>query len=149
MRRLSLVVETAGFSLQCLLLVQSIGSIMQGLQQLQLLGSGTQAQRLWCKCLVALQHVGSSWTRDQTSAPCIVRLILNRWTTKEAPFSFKYRFIFVGSLKAFCCLIIVSFTLFKEALQWCLFFTYFGKGYFVGLSKLWLRQVCNEGKRCV
>ena len=116
MRRLSLVVETAGFSLQWLLLAQSIGSIMQGLQQLQLLGSGAQAQRLWCKCLVALQHVGSSWTRDQTSAPCIVRLILN-WTTKEAPFSFKYRFIFVGSLKAFCCLIIVSFTLFKEAPQ--------------------------------
>ena len=33
----------------------------------------------------AAQHVGSSWTRDQTSIPCIARQILNHWTTREAP----------------------------------------------------------------
>ena len=32
--------------------------------------------------LVALQHVGSSQTRDQTHVPCIGRLILNHWTTR-------------------------------------------------------------------
>ena len=30
---------------------------------------------------VALQHVGSSQTRDQTHVPCIGGLILNHWTT--------------------------------------------------------------------
>ena len=30
----------------------------------------------------APQHVGSSWTRDQTRVPCIGRQVLNYWTTK-------------------------------------------------------------------
>ena len=34
--------------------------------------------------LVALQHVGSSWTRARTCAPCISRRILNHCTTREA-----------------------------------------------------------------
>ena len=29
--------------------------------------------------------MGSSWTRGQTSVPCLGRQILNHWTTKEAP----------------------------------------------------------------
>ena len=33
--------------------------------------------------LVALQHVGSSQTRDQTGVPCIGRWILNHWTTRQ------------------------------------------------------------------
>ena len=33
--------------------------------------------------LVALLHVTSSQTRDQTSIPCLGRQILNHWTTKE------------------------------------------------------------------
>ena len=33
--------------------------------------------------LVFLRHVGSSWTRDRTHDPCIVRQILNPWTTRE------------------------------------------------------------------
>lgn len=33
----------------------------------------------------ALQHVGSSWTRDQISIPCIARQILNHWTTRVVP----------------------------------------------------------------
>ena len=46
------------------------------------LGSGVAAH-----CLVALRHVGSSWTRDQTSVSCIARRTLNLWTTKEASLS--------------------------------------------------------------
>ena len=38
-------------------------------------------QKLWCTGLVALWHVGSSWTRDGTHVPCIGRQILNPWTT--------------------------------------------------------------------
>ena len=34
--------------------------------------------------LVAQQHVGSSRTRDGTCVPCIGRLILNHWSTREA-----------------------------------------------------------------
>ena len=33
---------------------------------------------------VAQQHVGSSWTRDDTTVPCTARRILNYWTTREA-----------------------------------------------------------------
>ena len=35
--------------------------------------------------LVALQHVGSSRTRDWTCVPCIGRWILNHCTTREVP----------------------------------------------------------------
>ena len=34
--------------------------------------------------LVALQHVGSSRTRDQTHVPCVGGRILNHWTTRVA-----------------------------------------------------------------
>ena len=61
--------------------VVSTGSRAQRLQQLQPAGSGAQAQQLWCTGLVALQHVGSSQTRDRTR---IVRWMLNQWTTREA-----------------------------------------------------------------
>ena len=59
-----------GFSSQCLLLLWSTGF-----------------RGLWpssCSALgfVALQHVGSSQTRDQTHVPCIGRLIVNHWTTR-------------------------------------------------------------------
>ena len=53
-------------------------------QQLWLAGSRAQAQQLWCTGLTAPQHVGSSWTRDQTGDPNIARWILNPWTTREA-----------------------------------------------------------------
>ena len=35
--------------------------------------------------LVALWHVGSSWTRARTHVPCISRRILNHCTTREVP----------------------------------------------------------------
>ena len=47
-----------GFSLQWLLLLRGTGSVT-----------------LW--------QVDSSWTRDQTHAPCIGKWILNHWTTGE------------------------------------------------------------------
>ena len=40
-------------------------------------------QYLWCTGLVVPQHVGSSWTRDQTHVPCTGRQILNHCTTGE------------------------------------------------------------------
>ena len=49
-------------------------------QQLCFLGSRAQNQELWHTGLVAPQHVGSSWTKDQTCVPCIGRQILNHWT---------------------------------------------------------------------
>ena len=81
-----------GFSLQWLLLLQSTGSRHSGFricdtwaQQLWLMGSGAQAQQLWCPDLVVPWHVGSSWTRDGTHVPCIGRRILNHYATKEVP----------------------------------------------------------------
>ena len=45
-----------------------------------------QTQSLWHGGLVAPWHMDlSSLTRDQTRVPCIVKQILNHWTTKEVP----------------------------------------------------------------
>ena len=33
--------------------------------------------------LIALQHVEYSWTRDQTHTPCVGRLVLSHWTTRD------------------------------------------------------------------
>ena len=81
----------AGFSLRWLLLLWSTGSRCMGFsscdtwaQQLWLMGSRAQAQQLWHMGLVALRHVGSSWTRAQTHVPCLGRWILNHCTTGEA-----------------------------------------------------------------
>ena len=46
------------------------------------------AQWLWCTGLAAARHVGSSWTRDQTSVPCVARQTLNHWITREAQIHF-------------------------------------------------------------
>ena len=61
----------SGFSLWCLLLFQSLGSRAHGLSSCSTQGS------------VALRHVESSQTRDQTRVPCIDRWILNHWITRE------------------------------------------------------------------
>ena len=111
-RRLSLVVASGGysslrctgFSLQWLLLSQSMGSKRAGFnicstralehvgfsscgtwaQKLWLTGSRAQAQKLWCMGLDAPWHVGSSWTRNRTHIPCTGRWILNHCATREA-----------------------------------------------------------------
>ena len=98
---LSLVVASRGYSsLQCvgfslwwLLLLQSTGSRRVGFsscgtqpQLLWLVGSRAQAQQLWHMGLVALRHLGSSWTRARTGIPCIGRRILNHCATREAQY---------------------------------------------------------------
>ena len=65
--------QCTGFSLQWLLLLPSTGSKAHRLQY------------LWRTGLVALQHVGSSWTRDRTCDSCIDRWILYHWAIREAP----------------------------------------------------------------
>ena len=45
----------------------------------------TQVSVVWCKGLVVLHHVESSWTRNRTHVPCTGRQILNHWTTREIP----------------------------------------------------------------
>ena len=52
-------------------------------QQLWLTGSRAQAQQFWCTVSVALQHVGSSWIRDQTRVSCLGRQILCHCDTRE------------------------------------------------------------------
>ena len=99
---LSLVAASGGYSsLRCmgcslrwLLLLQSTGSRRVGFsscgtwaQQLWLPGSGAQTQQLWCTGLVALWHVGSSWTRTRTRVPCTGRWILNHCATREVPYN--------------------------------------------------------------
>ena len=60
--------QHSGFSLRWFLLLWSPGS-------------RSQVQELWH--LVAPRHVGSSWTTDQKHVSCLVRQILNHWTTSE------------------------------------------------------------------
>ena len=40
-------------------------------------------QQLWCSGSDAPRHVESSWTRDRTCVPYIIRHILNHCTTRE------------------------------------------------------------------
>ena len=72
--------QCAGFPLQWLLLLWSMGSRRAGFSS-----CGMQAQQLWRTGLVAPRHVGSSRARDQTHVPCIGRQILNHCTTREVP----------------------------------------------------------------
>ena len=62
--------RSTGFSLQWLLLMQSMGS-------------GVRSQQLWPSGLVTPCHVGSSWTRDGTCIFCTGRRILTHWTIRE------------------------------------------------------------------
>ena len=50
---------------------------------LQRMGSRAQAQSLWLMGSVALQHMGSSWSRDWSCVPSISGQILNQWITRE------------------------------------------------------------------
>ena len=70
-----------GVSLRWLLLLLNTGCRAPGLQQLWLTGSRAQAQQLWLRGLVALQHVGSSQIRNQTPVTCTGR----RFFTTEPP----------------------------------------------------------------
>ena len=69
-----LCLRCTGFSLQWLLFgAQALGAwtsivvVMSELSSCRSQALGMQAQKSWCMGLVVLQHVGSSWTRNQTS----------------------------------------------------------------------------------
>ena len=87
-RGLSLVVASegysllrcVGFSLWWLLLLRTTGSRHAGFSS-----CGWRAQQLWFVGLVALQHVGSSQTRDRTCDPCIGRQTPNHCATGKSP----------------------------------------------------------------
>ena len=72
--------QCMGVSLRWLLSLRSTGSRRVGFS-----GCGSRAQLLWRTGPVALQHVGSSCTRDWTCVPCISRRILNHCATREVP----------------------------------------------------------------
>ena len=97
----SLVVESGGYSLVgvqacCKEQTQEhldFRSCGMWAHQLQIPGSGAQAQLLWHTGLVAPGPVGSSWTRNQTCVSCIGRQILYHWATREALSSFFFFFL--------------------------------------------------------
>ena len=82
-----------GFSLRWLLLLRSTASRRVGFSSCSAQASVVAASRIsscntWAPGhtgLVALRHVGSSQTRDQTRVPCIGRWILNHCATREVP----------------------------------------------------------------
>ena len=67
-----------GLLIPWLLLLQNTGSRCSGFSS-----CSTYAQWWWCTDLAALQHVGSSWTRDWTHVPCVGRWIPVHCTTWE------------------------------------------------------------------
>ena len=67
-------------------------------QQLQLPGSRAQAQQLWCAGLVALQPVGSSWTRDWTCVSCTGGFFTTGQSGKPFPLQFNHLIMLAISL---------------------------------------------------
>ena len=78
---LSLAGVSGGFSLWWLLLWQSTDSRARGLGSWH---SRSLERRLSSCGLVALWHVGSSQTGNQTRIPLVAWWILSHWTTQEA-----------------------------------------------------------------
>ena len=65
-------------------------------QRLQLTGcKHGLSSCVWHMHLVALRHVESSWTRDQTHVPCIGRQILIHCTTREVQVQFPAHFLVI------------------------------------------------------
>ena len=95
--RLSLV-ACVGFSFWWLLLLWSTGSRV------------CRLQRLWCTGLVAVQHVGSSWTRNWTHVPWISsRFLTTRpWGSPEILQAFNLCFPDVERLSPIKVIIICS-----------------------------------------
>ena len=65
----------------------NISLLIQSITKTYDLGLGFRVGTIWkgLKEIIALWPVRSSRTRDWTSVLCIARLILNPWTTREAP----------------------------------------------------------------
>ena len=82
----SLVASGGGCSLLQCMASHWGGFSCYGAQALEHTGfdcCGVWAQQLHLEALVALQHVESSQTRNRTCVPCIGRLILNHWITRD------------------------------------------------------------------
>ena len=80
-------------------------------------GCGTWAQWLWCLSVLALWHMGSSWTRDRNDVPCIARWILTHGTnTQGSPddiFYFPVYRVWIWSvLKALRAVLLLKFYIF-------------------------------------
>ena len=80
---------------QGLLLLQSTGSRQAGIGSCSM-----SAQELWHTASAALQHVGSSQTRNRTYVPCTGRQTPNHWTTRKV---LSYLISFFFFLKSFSC----------------------------------------------
>ena len=79
----------SGSSFQWLLLWQSTGSRYGSSS-----GCNTGARKSWVTGWDAPQHLGSSWTKDRTHAPCTGRWALNHYTPeKSQPLLFILLFI--------------------------------------------------------
>ena len=88
------LLQSAGFSLRCLLWLWSTGSRCTGFSS-----CGAWAQELWCMGL-------SSWTRDRTRVPCIGRRILNHSATREVPdLPSLWHLFFIDAKKILCWII--------------------------------------------
>ena len=84
-----------------------------------------RAQQLWCKGLVALQHVESSLGRDQTCVHCIGKWILNHYTIRKDP-SQNFKTELVLLVLFFIALHLPSFTIcLKNFINNLLFRPYF------------------------
>ena len=84
----SLVAASGRYSLAAVLrILTAVASLWQSTSSRHVGFSGCNAwaQELCLTGLVALQHVESSQTRNQTSVPSIERWILDHWTTREIP----------------------------------------------------------------
>ena len=131
-RGLSLVTASGGYSLLCvgfslqwLVLLRSTGSRHAGFSScgtrasvvvargLQSAGSVVVAQQLWHSGLVALRHVGCSWTRARARVACIGRQILNHCATREAP---SVVFLMIAILTSVRCYLIVFSVFFLTSL---------------------------------
>ena len=73
------------FSLQWLLLLQSVGSRWMGFSSCSSRALEHRLSSWWWTGLVAPRHVESFWTRNWICVPCISRWILIHCTTREVP----------------------------------------------------------------
>ena len=92
--------HSSGFSRAAQALVTAARGLRSG---------GSRAQELWCPGLVALQHAGSSPTRDRTHVSCIGRRILHHWATRKALMWTIYKKSLLGLLQYCFCFMFCVF----------------------------------------
>ena len=91
-------------------------------QALGLTGSvvgSSQAREHWLsscgkQALVALQHVGSSWTRDQTQVPCVGKWILKYRTTRKVLY---WNIVDLQYYVSFTCVCVCVYSVMSNSLR--------------------------------